>query len=175
MKRYLDELNREELIKVLDNNDRLRGKLAEYTNESASLFLDDQLHYLKDSISIYSICPYTYSYLDIKKPDVFLDNMLTLESNMPVLSDKDTYLLTRAVDTLNKLETTDEQLTDTFHEQVHELRDKVLENMIKQLEYADSRDALLDYFLEVYVYENGNKDYIEDDYTLKRDITISYR
>lgn len=177
-KRFLSELSVQELEEVLGKNKGLQELIRERTAESESLFIDDQLFYLKDGIGDYSIQPYGYSFISVTDTLEFLYGVKRLQRDMPILSDKDSHYFETALSNSKKLYSenghTDEN-KNNFNNSIIDLRDKILSNMIEQLEYGDSYEGIKDYFFEMYIPFEGEKDYVDGkDLILKRDITKTY-
>lgn len=177
-KRFLTELNVQELDKVLEKNKGLQELIRERTAESESLFVDDQLAYLKKGIGDYSISPYTYSHIAVTNKLEFLYGVRELERSIPILNDKDSHYLETALANSKKLYSKDgntDENNNNFNHSIIDLRDKVLSNMIEKLEYGDSDEAVKDYFFEMYVSFDSDGVYIDsDDFILKEDITKTY-
>lgn len=177
-KRYLNELSKEELEKVFEKNGRLRELLNEYTQDTESFYISDQLEYLRDSISDYSIDPYGYSFISVRNSLDFMFDVKRLCKDMAILSESEKELYLDKAEELSKEiyhEGNDSVKNNiAFVTAIADLRDVILGKMLEHLRYADSDEALKNFFMDVFIYDNTDM-YI-DDHTnvLKKDITETY-
>lgn len=172
MKKYFNELNQEEIRKVLEKNEQLFDELSQYLYEDKMYCQENQSDYMFGknwgSYIYFEDC-YSSFYLRIKDWKEFINNL-----------DKD-YLTQEGIDLYNYIQDKKEILNnmELYSENYYNLEEHlekksqelldICENMLHSYENYPNFEEVYDYILDnFYLYENcyikvdkkGNTDYI---------------
>jgi len=184
--KYIEELTKEELTKVFEANHKLQNDVYDDMIDSEMHWIGEQLDYLRDGLSDWSIGAYNHNYIRVRDNSKFIDGLIKMDKEVPLFSDEDAkqiYAVEKLRDELYEKDVDDEdydEVEEGFEEMVHELAEEVTRAFTKRLDNCAERQYQLEYFLEFYVESRLEKDlfYIKDDsYELFEDVafTKSYK
>lgn len=185
-KKYIKDMSKEELVKVFHANSKLKDDIYEDMVESEMLFVSEQLDYLRDSLSDWSIGTYNRNYMTIGDSDKFIEGMIKLDNSIPLLIEDDLPKLKEAVELRDKYRNTDvdseefEDLEEEVDEVAEELADLAVMRFTRRLDGLSKEEYQIDYFLDFYVDARLEEDgcYIladMKDYILYEDVVKSYK
>lgn len=184
-KKYLKDLNNEELIKVFHANQKLRDDIYDDMIENEMFYIGEQLDYLSDGLSHWSIGAYNHNYIKISDPSDFISALDAVEKAIPILIDKETPKLKYALELSDKYRFSemysDEyyELEEELEEVAEELADIVVGRFTDILNDCSKEEYQIDYFIEFYSNSrlDGDKCYInvdDGDYILYEDMVKVY-
>jgi hypothetical protein len=176
----LNELSKEELLKVYEINEKLQHEVIEdYQEDTIDFTVGEMLDYLRKSLNNWSIGFYQNNYITISDNKLFLEGVLKATKNNGLLdeTEKETILLiNKIIEKIDIFEGMDwdnnnyDKLEAWIEEKVELIRCKVLKefNTLTTIDY----NYMEEYFIEVYVEERMDKDdyYINDNYELFKHI-----
>jgi len=196
-KKFINELNNEELTKVLKNNTKLKEDVMDSALDTEMFWIREQLEYLQDALLDWSISPSgtAYSnYMKIKDDSTFIESVESLEKAVPALIVDDFPLLNKALEVKEKHETTDmaetdddeiEEMEDELETVAEDLAGRIVYRWNRQLDYCFLDENLIDYFLDFYVDERMDDNsvyilvdgdvetYTDSDYELYEDVSYT--
>ena len=176
-KRFIGDLNREELKRVFENNEKLRSDIVEDMLDTEMYYIGEQLRYFNHSLSDWSIGVYNRNYMNISDSVKFIEGIFKMESSIPAFIDDDKPLLEDSKRLHDKYLNTNvyddefEEIEVKIDEIAKALADRLLQRFNEILEGCYNEEWQLDYFIDFYVDSRLDSDcYIEgDDYILKQD------
>ena len=184
-KKYLKDLNNEELINVFHANQKLRDDIYDDMIETEMFYIGEQLDYLRDGLSDWNIGAYNRNYIEISDPSDFISALDAVEKAIPILIDKETPKLKYALELNDKYRFSemysDEyyELKEELEEVAEELADIVVGRFTDILDGCSKEEYQIDYFIEFYSNSrlDGDKCYInvdDGDYILYEDTVKVY-
>lgn len=183
-KRYVEELSKEELVKVFKANARLQEAVYEDMVDSEMFWISEQLNYIKDSLHNWSIGVYNRNYISVKDIDGFIDGLIEMDKEVPLFEDtKQIFEVERMKNELYNKNCYDEDYEEAEKElkdAIEDLAQEVVKQFEKRLAGCLDRNNQLEYFLDFYYdarMESGSM-YIKDNsYELYEDVsyTKSYK
>ena len=183
-KRYVEELSKEELVKVFKANARLQKAVYADMVDSELFWIGEQLDYIKDSLQDWSIGVYNHNYISVKHIDGFIDGLIEMNKEVPLFEDtKQIFEVDRMINEFYIKDCYDEDYEEAEKElekAIKDLTEKVVRHFEERLDWCLDRDNQLEYFLDFYYdarMESGAM-YIKDDsYELYEDVsyTKSYK
>jgi len=184
-KKYLKDLNNEELIKVFHANQKLRNDIYEDMVETEMHYISEQLNYLEDGLRDWSIGIYNRNYISVSDPDKFIEALDDVERAIPILTDNDKSKLKEALELREKCRNaemySDEyyELKDELEEVADELANLVTKRFTQVLDSCNNEEHQIEYFIEFYSDSrlDGDKCYInvdDGDYILYEDTVKVY-
>lgn len=184
-KKYLKDLNNEELTKVFHANKKLRDNIYADMVETEMDYIGEQLDYLRDGLSDWSIGTFNRNYISVSDPDKFIEALGEVERTIPILTDDDTPKLKDALELREKYRNAEmysdeyDELEDELREVADELADLVAKRFTKALDGCSKEEYRIDYFIEFYSDSRleGDECYIkvdDGDYILYKDTVKSY-
>ena len=183
-KRYVEELSKEELVKVFKANARLQKAVYADMVDSELFWIGEQLDYIKDSLQDWSIGVYNHNYISVKDIDGFIDGLIEMNKEVPLFEDtKQIFEVDRMINEFYIKDCYDEDYEEAEKElekAIKDLTEKVVRHFEERLDWCLDRDNQLEYFLDFYYdarMESGAM-YIKDDsYELYEDVsyTKSYK
>ena len=156
----LNELTKEELIKVYKCNDKLQEAVLDEYMDTEMFWIGEMLDYLKHSLSSWSIgFSNRNQHLKIKSgyENRFIEGLKKLQKDMCFFSDKNAHYIEDA---------------ENGKMRVEDLRREVLYQFDKFVEFP-SNDDLESYFLDMW--DRFEDCYVDDDYTMFETIVKSYK
>lgn len=184
-KKYINELSREELIKVFDANEKLRHDIIGDMIETEMNYVSEQLDYVKDSLSDWEIGAYGHNYISIRNADDFIKGLNEMDNSIPAFSDDESKILKDAVKLRYKYHNTN-MYSDEFNEleeQVEAMANKLGSMLVKTykriFDGCYNRENQIDYFISFYSHARLDEHscYIvpeRNDYVLFEDVTKAY-
>lgn len=181
-RKYIEEMNKEELIKVFEANHKLQNDVYDDMVESEMHWIGEQLDYLRDGLSDWSIGAYNYNYIKIKDNDKFIAGLIKMDKEVPLFGDeeaKQIYEVEKLRDEFYNKDCDDEDYEDVEEEYegaVQELAESVVKAFTRRLNDCGEHKYQLDYFFEFYADSRLEKDmfYIENDtYELFEDVSFT--
>lgn len=166
MKTLIKNMSKEQLQKVITDNENLQSEVLEILQENESFYIQDILNDL--NLSNYNIDLYGYSFISYFDLYDFVKGVLKVEKDYNILGmDKDNY-----IKRLNKLlsdydEATEEDEEIAIFDRLDELADEIKEVIISFLVgcYDFSNEDIINNFVEFH-HENFENYYIKNnDYT----------
>lgn len=184
-KKYLKNLTNDELKKVFHANQKLRDDVYDDMIETEMHYIGEQLDYLSDGLSDWSIGTYNRNYIKISDPSDFISALDAVEKDIPILTDKETPKLKYALELSDKYRFSemysDEyyELEEELEEVARELADIVVGRFTEILDSCSKEEHQIDYFLEFYSDSrlDGDSCYIieeDGDYILYEDTVKVY-
>lgn len=199
VKRYVEELNKEELKAVFNNNEKLRTDVMEDAADGELNWVGEKLDYVRSYMSGWNIGAYDRSYIIVKNHRDFLEGLQTMDNEVPAFSDEKAKRIYEAVELCRQLDETQDQLdeldweddekaynelekevealTEQFESDVEQLGDMLATQLQRDLEYCYEEDNALDYFLNFYVEArmDGHTYYVNGEFELFEDTVKSYK
>ncbi|QQO41252.1 hypothetical protein 015DV004_36 [Bacillus phage 015DV004] len=187
---YVNEMTADMLENVFNHNTVLYSEVLEHMLETEMIWIQEQLEYIKNSLSDWKIGDYGFNYLVVADglESEFLSGLEKMEKGVPLLSNDSQVKLERALELEDKYRNapTDsdefEDLEKEYLNMIEDLADTVTKEMTSRFDCCYEKDEQLDYFMDFYARNNLENCYIEEkdgviDYTLKEDIsyTESYK
>jgi len=181
MRKYITELNKEELTAVFHANSKLQSDVADDMVETEGSYLQEQMQYLKKGLADWSLGAYGYNYLTISQERDFITAVEELEKAVPILIDSDLPILERAIkarDEFYYLDMDSDEWDEKQEEEeqaADELKERVLYRINQRFSGCYDKENQLDYFLDFYVHERLDQDcYIEEgSYKLYKDVSYT--
>lgn len=185
-RKYVKDMNKEELTKVFHANQKLRDDIYEDMVETEMHYIGEQLDYLKDGLSDWSIGANQRNYMYISNADDFIYALEETEKVVPILLDDDSPKLQQALDLREafRSEDIDSDGFDDLEEQLevvaNELADIVVKRFTAILDGCDKEEWQIDYLIDFYADSRLDKDmcYInleDENYILYEDMIKSYK
>jgi hypothetical protein len=182
MTKKINELSREELQKVYDNNNKLQYAVYEDFEESQMFWVSEMLEYLKDSLKSWSIGfnnrdqhirvkdfeKFVYCVEDLQKDTGFLpdDKAHVIEDAKKAIQEYDA----KQNDDIERDMSEWDKIESDYEEMQEEFTDEILSQFNKCCDYKQS--DIEDYFFEFYSNERMDEDYyIDDDFILYEHIS----
>lgn len=192
-KRYVNELNKEELVKVFNTNEKLRQEIMDDASESELFWIDEKLDYVRSSMRDWSIGAYQYSYIKIGDTRAFLEGLQTMDNEVPAFGDDKAKQIYEAVelcrqmdevaDTLNEMDYDEEredylnvegqlsELEEQFEAEVQRLADLLAKELQRDIEACYDEENALDYFLNFFADERMETGmWVNENYELFKDV-----
>ena len=184
-KKYLKDLNTDELTKVFHANKTLQNQIYDDMVDTEMSYISEQLDYLKDGISDWSIGVYNRNYINVSDADKFIESLDEVEKSIPILIDEDTPKLQGALELRDNYRNADmysdeyDRLEEELDEVADELANLVTKRFTQVLDGCSKEEYQIDYFIEFYsdsrldadsCYINADK----NDYILYEDTVKSY-
>lgn len=185
-KRYVEELSKEELVKVFKANARLQEAVYEDMVDSEMFWISEQLNYIGDSLYNWSIGAYNHNYISVKDYDGFINGLIEMDKSIPLFSDEDAkkiYEVERMRDEFYIKDCYDEdyeEAEEKLDEAVKALAEEVVRQFERRINDCSDNDNMLEYFFDFYLNSRIEPEtmYIQDDsYELYEDVsyTKSYK
>lgn len=183
-RRYVEELSKEELVKVFHANAGLRSEITDDMYESEMMWVNEKLEYIRSSARDWSIGAYGYNYITVNNSGDFVEGLVKMDKEVPLFGDeeaKQIYKVKELKDQVWEKDQCDDdfdELEEEFEEAVKELAEAVAGQLKKDLEGCYNEEYMLDYFLDFYLdarIEKGTLYIEDDDYTLCEDISYTKR
>ena len=186
-KRYLCDLERDELEKVIEVNHKLYDELVDYYYEDEDFWVSEAMKYLTvdDVISDYNISPHQVSYINFKEDKALtsLGNMNNYRHAFDVNSERFNTKLDRALeyltfyeqsfnlfhdpirpydDYIKNIQNKVMEITyDTIWEYVKELSNLLVEHLLRG--YSFNNDTIIEALERKYIEHDPHKVYVKDD------------
>lgn len=166
MKRYLKDLNRDELRKVYDNNRHFREKAFEWACDTASRWVEEYLEELAPSAASYEFGMYTHCFFKIKEPEDVFTWLDKVQKDYCLLSDDD-FEMVKEADALHQKywysgATTDEEDERLFDELIPAIEKAVCCVLASEYSWFETDENLFEY-----AYENLEQMFSEGAYILQ--------
>lgn len=155
-KRYVEELSKEELVKVFEANARLQEAVYEDMVDSEMFWIGEQLDYIRDSLDSWSIGSYNHNYISVKDNDGFINGLIEMDKSIPLFSNEaaeQIYEVERMRDEFYIKDCYDEDYEDAeekLNEAVKDLAEEVVRQFERRLNDCADNDNMLEYFLDFY-------------------------
>ena len=166
MKTFIKNMTREQLKKVITENENLQNEVLELMQENESFYVQDILNAL--NLSDYNIYLYGYSYIRYENLYSFLDSVEYVQEYFGILDAESENTVKRLRELLTVYENTDDESKEIeTQKQIEALESELKEYITNSLVscYDFSGDDVIREFIDMYheTYENY---YIKnDDYT----------
>lgn len=166
MKTFIKNMTREQLKKVITDNENLQNEVLELLQESESFYTQDILNAL--NLSNYSIALYDYSYIQYNDLYSFLGGVLKIEKDYNFFYDDNQNLIKRLKELLTadkKAKDEDEQ--DLIYNKLDTLSCDIKDYIVYVLKtsYDFSNDDIVNEFIDLYHETYGNYYIKNNDYT----------
>ncbi|ARM67616.1 hypothetical protein LW81_046 [Lactococcus phage LW81] len=166
MKTFIKNMTREQLKKVITDNENLQNEVLELLQESTSFYVSDVLDAL--NLSDYSIDLYSYSYIKYENLYSFLDSVEYVQEYFGILDAESENTVKRLKELLTVYDNTDDESKEIeTHKQIEALEGELKEYITNSLIgcYDFSGDDIIREFIDMY-HENFENYYIRNnDYT----------
>ena len=190
MKKFIEELSIEELVKVFKANEKLRRMVQEDMEETEMHWIEEKLDYVKISLNEWSIDSYGNNYIHVdtssyNKMCKFLEGLKSMSKEVPAFSEEKAEELISELE--NALEAYGEiPLDDSSYEKVEDkaifvtksVANALCNQFSSDLQYCQEYKNIEDYFIEFYadarLDEKGEYYIIEDDNDYKLYQNVSY-
>lgn len=185
-KKYIKDMNKEELTKVFHANSKLRNDIYEDMIETEMMYIGEQIDYLRDGMDDWSIGAYNRNYIYISNGDDFIKAVEEVEKSVPILIDDDKPMLDKALELRERYRSTNvydddfDEIEEEMEVVARELADLVVERFTRRLDGCSKEEYQIDYFIEFYADSRLEEDecYImadNDSYILYEDMVKSYK
>lgn len=177
MRKNLNEIieNREELIKVLNANSKLRAEVLDDAEETEMWYIRDILKCFEDGLLDWSVGFYGTNFIIVKDEEAFLDEVEKANDMYGVLDMDVVELLKERVD-ISTLE--DDEEIEAAREKNEAIAKEAEENLLKffnNITEAIYEDTYIeDYFVESYIYVIDVEDFEYDEETYELFKRICY-
>lgn len=165
MQTLIKNMTKEQLQKVITDNENLQNEVLELMQESESFFIQDVLNDL--NLSNYNIDLYSYSFISYFNLDDFIKGIFKVEKNYNIFGmDKDNYIkrLNELLSDYDEVTEEDEEIAilDRLEELTDEIKEVIVSFLVGCLDF--SSEDIINSFIELYheIYENyyiKNNDY----------------
>lgn len=171
----LNELNREELIKVFETNSKLQEKVFDDMFDNANFWNSEYLDCWQRGAIDYSIGWDRGTYFESKDNELFIDGLKKAQETFCFLEDRYNTTIEYTEKLLNKLdylyyngsEENYNRLETRINELTEELENACYKRFMLEYETCFDNDTQEDHFISFYVYERMNDDfYINANYEL---------
>lgn len=184
-KKYVNELTKDELTKVYHANKKLREDIKNDIIDTEMFYISEQLDYIRDSLSDWSIGIYDHNYITVDDNVKFIEGMEEMDKSIPVFSDKQMEQLSLAIKLKNEY-INEDIYSDRYYELEEELERsaKNIANMLaetytKTLNSLYKEENQIEYLFEFYADNRLNsKCYIieeNEDFILYEDMVKSFK
>lgn len=169
MQTLIKNMTREQLQKVITDNENLQSEVLEILQENESFFIQDVLNDL--NLSNYNIDLYGYSFISYFNLDDFIKGIFKVEKDYNIFGmDKDNYIkrlneLLSDYDEASEANEEDEEIAifDRLEELADEIKEVIVSFLVGCLDF--SNQDIINNFVEFY-HENFENYYIKNnDYT----------
>ena len=182
-KRIINELNKDELTKVFEVNQKLHHDVMDDMQESEMFWVEEQMNILNPTLQDWRIGVNQNNYIIIKEleEDNFIMNFKDMQQTFKVFPDSDENEIQEAVELVNKYQDTD-PYTEEFNEledeiiiMAQELAYKLCQKYKKILDnYCTIHSNILLHFLEFYADVRMDSNfYINNDFILYENVSYT--
>lgn len=178
MMKDFKDLNREELLKVLEANSKLKEEVFNDMFDNAHFWNMEYLDSWKNKGIDYAMGYDRSAYFYCKDEELFLDGLKKAQHDYCFLADKYNPVIEYAEKIMNRMNNLDynskyydnnyERLTERLTELINELEHECYKRFMEEYEYCFNDENKKDYFIEFYVDSRMDMEdfYIDDDYVL---------
>ena len=166
MKTFIKNMTREQLKKVITDNENLQNEVLELMQDGIGFYVSDVLDAL--NLSDYSIDLYSYSFVEYNNLYNFLDSVEYTQEYFGILDAESKNTVERLRELLTVYENTEDEKDEIkTHKQIEALEGELKGYITNSLVgcYDFSEDDVISQFIDVY-HENFENYYIKNnDYT----------
>lgn len=178
--RKLNTLNKEELLKVLNKNNKLREKVYDDMYDNADFWNSEYLASWNNQGIDYCIGYDRGAYFHCTDEEMFLDGLKKAQKDYCFLADEYNKTIESAEDIINQMDNLDceskdydknyEQLTEKLTELINELEHECYTRFMSEYEACFDDNYQEEYFIEFYLEARMNIDnedfYVDNNYIL---------
>jgi hypothetical protein len=158
-KKFIEEMNNEELTQVFNANQKLQEQVLEDMIDSEMYWIGEKLDYVRDSLSDWSIGTGQRNYIKVNHNYLkeFLEGLIEMDKSVPAFSEK------KAEEVIGKFEQAHnlyyyadvddynyEELEDKAERAAQEAANELAEQFDRDLDHIYADENQLIYFLEFY-------------------------
>lgn len=158
-KKFIEEMNKEELTQVFNANEKLQEQVREDMTESEMYWIGDRLNYVREYLSDWSVGPDQRNYIKVNPNCIneFLHGLTNMDNEVPAFSDK------KAAEVIGNLQAAYDlyyytDCNDHEHEELEEKAERAAQEAANELAKQFERDLdgvydsenQLSYFLDFY-------------------------
>ena len=173
--RKLNELNRKELVKVFENNSKLREKVFNDMFENADFWNGEYLDCWKRGAISYSIGWDRGTFFRILNEDLFLDGLEKAQKDFGFLADQYNETIKYCRELVERFDNisynlsmeNEERMRNRIDELLEELENACYKRFMEEYEYCFDTDNQKEYFIDFFSSERLDENfYINEDFEL---------